>query len=105
MGSLSCELIWILKLFYDMCLKNIVLENIFCENDYAIKLAMNPTFHDNTKHFEIDVHFISENITKGDVKLVKISCSNQVVDIFTKSLVSLQHEILSEKLCLFDLFS
>nr|KAJ0196743.1 hypothetical protein LSAT_V11C700360620 [Lactuca sativa] len=105
LSSLSWELIWIFKILYDIGFKIPIPINIFYDNESATKLTMNPVFHDKTKHFETDVHFIREKIIKGVVRLVKISSSNQIVDIFTKSLISSQHESLSDKLSLFDPFS
>lgn len=49
--SLSFELIWGLKILYDIGFKIFVPVNIFCDNDSVIKLAMNPISHDKTKHF------------------------------------------------------
>ena len=71
----------------------------------AIKLAMNPVFHDKTKHFEIDLHFIREKIDKGAINLVKIESIHNTADVLTKSLVSSQHEYLVSRLILFDPFS
>lgn len=34
------------------------------DNDFTIKLAMNPVFHDKTKHFQNGVHFIREKFQK-----------------------------------------
>ena len=73
-------------------------------NESAIKLALNPVFHDKTKHFEIDVHFIREKISKGVVKLLSIESRNQIADILTKSLTSVQHEFLVRRMGLFDPF-
>lgn len=99
LGSLSYELIWVLKVLYDLGFKIIVPINVFCDKKSAIKLALNLVFHDKIMHFEINVHFIREKISKGVIKLVEISSSNQMENILTKSLVSSQHEVLFEKLC------
>lgn len=74
MGSITCEIFWVLKILYDFGLKNLVLVNVFYDNDYAIKLAQNPVFHDKTKHFEDDVHFCYTRL------LVNFSPSHLIFD-------------------------
>lgn len=46
--------------------------NVFHDNDYAIKLALNPIFHEKTKYFEVDLHFVTENVTNGLLKYLKL---------------------------------
>ena len=60
--SITCELIWILKLLHDLGIKTNLPVDIFCDNESAIKLALNPIFHEKTKHFEIDLHFVREKL-------------------------------------------
>ncbi|GJW73842.1 ribonuclease H-like domain-containing protein [Tanacetum coccineum] len=50
----------------------------------AIKIAVNPVFHERTKHLEINLHFVREKILKGVVKTVKVDSANQIADILTK---------------------
>jgi len=38
---------------------------LYCDNKAAIKIAHNPVQHDQTKHLEIDRHFIKEKLRKG----------------------------------------
>ncbi|GKC60357.1 ribonuclease H-like domain-containing protein [Tanacetum coccineum] len=40
---------------------------LFCDNSLAIRIAANPVFHERTKHFELDVHFVRENFLAGDL--------------------------------------
>lgn len=46
-----------------------------------------------------------ETVANGTLKIVKIDSANQNVDILTKSLVSLQHVLLVNKIGLIDRFS
>lgn len=72
LGSLPCEIIWVFKNLYDLKFTNMVPVDLFCDNESAIKLALNPVFHDKTKHFEIDVHFIRKKLQMVLLILLKI---------------------------------
>ncbi|GJX33381.1 hypothetical protein Tco_0243236, partial [Tanacetum coccineum] len=74
----------------------------FCNS--AIKIAANTVFHERTKHLEIDLHFVREKILKGVVKTVKVDSANQIADIFTKGLGTLQHKFFLENLGMFDIY-
>ncbi|GJS01204.1 hypothetical protein Tco_0317712 [Tanacetum coccineum] len=67
-------------------------------------VTANPVFHERTKHLEIDLHFVREKLLKGVVKTVKIDSANQMADIFTKGLGTLQHKGFLENLGMFDIY-
>ncbi|KAL4580545.1 hypothetical protein LXL04_016743 [Taraxacum kok-saghyz] len=104
LGSLTCEVMWVIKVLTDLGLKNLLPVDMLCDNESAIKLALNPVFHEKTKHFEIDVHFVREKIAKGVVSLVKVESKKQNADILTKSLGTVQHCFLCDRLGLVNPF-
>ena len=65
----------------------------FSDSKAAIAISCNPVFHDRTKHFKIDLHFLREKISKGVIKPVKIQSNDQVADIFTKGVGIVQHKV------------
>ncbi|GJW67762.1 putative RNA-directed DNA polymerase [Tanacetum coccineum] len=78
----------------------------FCyDNSLAIKKAANPMFHEKTKYFELDVHFVREKVMAGITKIVKVNTNVQVADIFTKCLGVVQHNLFCIKLGLLDMFA
>ena len=93
-----------MKILTDLGLKELLPVNVYCDNESAIKLAVNPVFHEKTKHFEVDVHFVREKISKGVINLLKVESKNNTADILTKSLGNVQHMFLCNRLCLSDPF-
>ncbi|KAL7608142.1 hypothetical protein Lser_V15G12411 [Lactuca serriola] len=104
LGVISCEIMWILKIFFDVGLKDLTHVPIFCDNESAIKLVHNPVFNEKTKHFDVDTHFIRDRVSKGVVEVHKVSSDFNLTDIFTKPLGVVQHEWICKNLGLVDPF-
>ncbi|GJY96972.1 ribonuclease H-like domain-containing protein [Tanacetum coccineum] len=104
LASVTSEVIWILKILKDLKIENLLPVNLHCDSNSVIKIAANPVFHERTKHFEIDLHFVRENILKGVVKTMKVDYANQIADVFTKGLSTLQNKGFLENLGMFDIY-
>jgi hypothetical protein len=59
---------------------------IYCNNVSAVYLSTNPIQHQRTKHVEIDIHFVWERMTIGDVRVLHVPTTSQFVCIFMKDL-------------------
>jgi hypothetical protein len=61
---------------------------IYCDNISAMYLTINPLQHQRMKHVELDLHFVRERVTVGDVRVLYIPTTSRFVDIFTKGLTT-----------------
>ena len=78
---------------------------IYCDNQAAIFLANNLTFHECTKHIKIDYHAIRHWVLDGFITTPYVGSSDQLMDILTKGLNKASYDSISRKLGLFDLYA
>jgi hypothetical protein len=96
---------WLQYLFHDLHVTFSQPASVYCDNKSAIYLAHNPTFHERTKHIEIDCHVVREKIQSGLIHLLPIPSSAQLADVLTKPLLSPAFGSLISKLGLCDIHS
>ncbi|GJR56439.1 ribonuclease H-like domain-containing protein [Tanacetum coccineum] len=104
LASVTSELIWILKILKDLKIENLLPVDLHCDSNSVIKIVANHVFHERTKHLEIDLYFVREIFLKGVVKTVKVDSANQIADVFTKGLGTIQHKKILEKLGMYDIY-
>ena len=64
---------------------------LHADNTSAMHNTANPIFHENTKHIEVDCHFIREAVESRIISLPHVSTNLQVANIFTKALTRHRH--------------
>jgi len=69
---------------------------VYCDNDAAICIAEDSIWHSNTKHFQVKLHYIQDQVRTGKLKILRVPSVDNIADILTKSL---NHSIF-ECLCL-----
>ena len=78
---------------------------MYCDNQSAIYIANNSVFHEQTKHIEVDCHFIRDAVLLGKIVTPHTMLEDQLVDIFTKALGPTCFFSLCIKLGMFDIYA
>lgn len=86
LASTVCELQWLTYLLTDVQIPFLPPALLYCDSQSARHLASNSSFHECTKHIELDYHIVREKLQAKLFHLLPISSSNQIADILTKSL-------------------
>ncbi|KAH9782310.1 hypothetical protein KPL71_008845 [Citrus sinensis] len=77
------EAIWLKGLITELGLKQESVP-IFCDSSSALHLCKNPAYHEKTKHIDIKLHFIINEVSRGVIKMVKIHTDDNPSDMLTK---------------------
>ena len=97
LASVTSEITWLTNLLKDFEV-SLPSAMVYCDNQAAIHIATNPSFHERSKHIEIDCHFTREKVNAGVLKLVHVPSKHQVADLLTKPLPHSQFVQLISKL-------
>jgi hypothetical protein len=63
----------------------------WCENQGAISLTENPTHHAQTKHIDVQHHFVWERVENEEVRFEYCPTEHMVADVLTKALSKERH--------------
>ena len=88
LAQTSTELTWIRTLLIELHV-SFQTPMIYCDNQSAVSIAHNPVFHSRTKHMEIDVFFVREQVLAKQLLVVHLPALDQWADVLTKSLSSI----------------
>lgn len=100
-----CELLWIRRISLDLGIYLSKPMLLYCDNEFAVKIANNPVQHDRTKHVEIDRHFIKDHLEKRTVELPHVTSKEQLADMLTKVVCGKIFESSLDKLGMINIHS
>ena len=57
---------------------------VYCDSSSALHLSRNPEQHERTKHIDIKLHFIRNEVSKEAVKMSKVHTDENPANMLTK---------------------
>ncbi|KAH9667020.1 retrovirus-related pol polyprotein from transposon RE1 [Citrus sinensis] len=102
MALCSTEITWINSLLGELKMEVENVPIILCDSTSAAAIAANPVYHSRTKHFEIDLHFLRDKVTKGELEINYIGSNDQIADVLTKPLPHHKFSCFRSKLKVID---
>ena len=96
MAAGACELLWVKIILEGLKVQWSKPIKLYCDNKSTISITHNLVQHDQTKHIEIDKHFIIEKLDSGLICTPYVPTRHQLVNVLTKGLCSnVFHKILA----------
>ncbi|XP_024626820.1 uncharacterized mitochondrial protein AtMg00810-like [Medicago truncatula] len=105
MATTVCEIQWLTYLLQDFNLQFHTPALLYCDSQSARHIAANTSFHERTKHIELDCHIVREKLQQKLFHLLPVSSSQQLADVLTKPLDPLPFSNFISKLGLKDIYT
>ncbi|KAL2333662.1 hypothetical protein Fmac_014875 [Flemingia macrophylla] len=98
LADLAAEIAWTRSLLNELKLPLLRKPTLWCDNLSAKALASNPVMHARSKHIEIDVHYIRDQVLQNKIVIAYVPSTDQVADCLTKALTHTRFNQLRDKL-------
>jgi Reverse transcriptase (RNA-dependent DNA polymerase) len=82
----SKETVWLRALLLGLCHPQRTPTPLRCDNNGAIVLTGDPSFHSRVKHIDVKYHYIRELVENGTLDVRYVNTKLNVADVFTKAL-------------------
>ena len=84
MANAVAECSWLRQLLQELLCDIPKATIVYCDNVSAVYLSANPVHHRRTKHIELDIHFVREQVALGRVRVLHVPTAQQFADVMTK---------------------
>lgn len=85
-ANVVAETSWICNLLCELCCPTNSTTIVYCDNVSVLYMSANPAQHQRTKHIDIDIHFVRDQVARGQIRVLHVPSSTQYADIFMKGL-------------------
>jgi hypothetical protein len=92
------EIKWLHGLLKELGVSVLEAPTLLGDNQSTQELSKNGVKSERTKHIDIKYHFITDEVSKGNVRLQWVSTKDQLADVLTKALPQAAHEQLCSQL-------
>uniref|UniRef100_A0A453EVF2 Copia protein n=1 Tax=Aegilops tauschii subsp. strangulata TaxID=200361 RepID=A0A453EVF2_AEGTS len=99
MANAVTECSWIRQLLQKLLLDVSTATIVYCDSVSAVYLSANPVHHRHTKHIELDIHFMREQVALGHICVLHVPTAQQFADVKIKGLPTPTFEEFRSSLC------
>ena len=99
MANAVAECSWLRQVLQELLLDVPKATIVYCDNVSAVYLSANPVHHRRTKHIELDIHFVREQVALGRIRVLHVPTAQQFADVMTKGLPTPIFEGFRSSLC------
>ncbi|KAE8703804.1 hypothetical protein F3Y22_tig00110462pilonHSYRG00109 [Hibiscus syriacus] len=92
------EVTWASTLLAELGLQQHGRSVIWCDNTGAVAMSANPVYHAQSKHVDLDVHFIREKVAAQQLSVNYVPAAHQLADGFTKPLSKAAFEMFHDNI-------
>ena len=86
MANVVAECSWIRQLLQELLCDVHKATLVYYDNVSVVYLSANQVHHRRTKHIELDIHFVREQVALGRVRVLNVPTTQQFADVMTKGL-------------------
>lgn len=104
MAAASKELAWLKSLLSELRLRDLYNTKLICDNQMSLHIASNLAFHEETKHIEIDSHYVTDKVVSEEITTYFVKSKDQLVNMFTKSLRGFRVDYIYNKFGSYDIY-
>ncbi|GJS33534.1 ribonuclease H-like domain-containing protein [Tanacetum coccineum] len=87
-ANVVAEIAWLCNLLRELHSPLSTATLVYYDNVSVVYMSANPVQHQRMKHIEIDIHFVRDMVTTGQVRVLHVPSHFQYANIFTKGLPS-----------------
>jgi hypothetical protein len=100
LAKAATEAAWLRETFKQLKYKSPDVDciRIYGDNQAALQLTENPSYHQRTKHIAVKYHFIRDERSKGRIRLWYCPTKDMKADGLTKSLAPIKHKAFVQQL-------
>lgn len=94
------ECCWVRQLLAELFIPMPKASVLFCDNISSVYMSSNPVHHRRTKHIELDIHFVREQVALGKFRVLHVPTKQQFADVLTKGLPTTAFQDFRSSLCI-----
>ncbi|KAE8730595.1 hypothetical protein F3Y22_tig00002919pilonHSYRG00225 [Hibiscus syriacus] len=85
-AAAAAEVTWVNDVLADLGEDSNSTPTIWCDNSGVVAMSANSVYHAQSKHVDLDVHFVREKVAAKHLQVQYVPASHQIADGFTKPL-------------------